>query len=87
MHVKKCFINAILVEIGVDVPPFNVSSRCSAKTNLPAIIHKEATNALDIARDRIKGWNKFFYYDGPKRSMNHIIKDVSWWHIDRMIIF
>ena len=82
-----CFINELLVEAGADFPPSNVAVRCPAKITSPAILHEEAASMLAISRDRMKGCKKFFFYDGAKKSMYHVMKVASWWHVDRMMIF
>ena len=82
-----CFINALLVQIVIDIPSSNAATEYPTKTTFPVMLHEEAMSTLTIDRDRMKGCDKLFTCDGSKKITHHVIKIVSWWHVDRIMNF
>ena len=76
-----CLTNALLVEIGLDVSPENVSAYCPNKDGLYDMMDEEASKTLAIIRQRMNDAKLFFSCDGAnKKAFHHVIKVTPWCH-------
>ena len=63
-----CFVNTLLVEIGLDVTPGNVAACYPNKDILSALIDDEAAKTLAIIRQWMNDAKLFFSCDGANKN-------------------